>query len=193
MEVGIRIPSKVLILFMGMNLRKLVRDVILETKADISIERLLKKAKFSNLPLEFQIAVVIYCQEGVGELWIGIDDDSPITNWWTDQRVPRMIENYKKRHGFQDFLYGYIPTELLISKVDHMVKNPSGYFPFKDFGEYHNDYQSKYRVDHGSSVLPVILYPNGGFMNEPIEDGWHRFHSYVAKGLRDIPVLMFKN
>lgn len=178
---------------MDMQLRKLIRSIVTEAQRSRSIANMLKSAKFKDLPLEFQIAVLIYCQDGVGELWIGIDDQSPITNWWTDKRVPQMIENYKKRRGFQSFLYGYVPIELLIAQVDEMVKGHQDTFPFKDFWEYHEDYQKNHGVDHGSSVLPIILYSNGGIVaEEPIEDGWHRFHSYVAKGLRDIPVLIFK-
>lgn len=58
------------------------------------------------------------------------------------------------------------------------------------FDEYHAWYMSQddpRQVDHGASVWPCIAedIPDG----PPIEDGWHRFHSYVAKGMAEIPML----
>ena len=50
------------------------------------------------------------------------------------------------------------------------------------------DISDNQTTDHGNSVLPVIL----SFDNEElIEDGWHRFHSYYMKGLKNVPVVVF--
>ena len=58
---------------------------------------------------------------------------------------------------------------------------------FKTFDEYHDWYSSYGHVpDHGDSIWPCIL---SCVDYELFEDGWHRFHSYVKKGLTNIPVL----
>lgn len=177
------------------HIRSLIKDLVLEARRSKPIDRMLKRAKFKDLPIEYQISVLIYCQEGVGEIWTGIEDQSDVKNWWTDERLPQMIANYQKRKGYQSFLYGYIPTDVLIDKVDIMLKNPKNKSEISstDFWEWHADYQKHHGVDHGPSVLPIILYRHGqGIMaDEPIEDGWHRFNSYVAKGLKQIPVMMW--
>jgi len=171
-------------------IRTMIKGVIHEV---YGISRFMKKSRFKDLPLEYKISVIIYCQEGVGLIWDGIDDSHPVTNWWTDERVPMMIKNYEKRKGHQSFRYGRIPMNVLIASVDKMVKDNPDTFPFNGFQDYHDDYQASHGVDHGPSVLPVILYPpSGGIVaNEPIEDGWHRFHSYVKKGLKEIPAMQF--
>lgn len=57
---------------------------------------------------------------------------------------------------------------------------------FPTFEEYHQWYIDGGDIpDHGDSVYPSI---EGGH-NEWLDDGWHRFHSYVKKGFQFIPVL----
>lgn len=59
---------------------------------------------------------------------------------------------------------------------------------FYSFEEYHQWYIEGGDIpDHGDSIYPVI---EGGH-NEWLDDGWHRFHSYVKKGFQKIPVLSF--
>jgi hypothetical protein len=52
------------------------------------------------------------------------------------------------------------------------------------FMEYHAWYCNHNDVpNHGASVWPVILGEG------VIDDGWHRFHSYVRRGLTYVPTL----
>ena len=53
------------------------------------------------------------------------------------------------------------------------------------FENYHKWYGDE-QTDHGDSVLPIIIDFDD---EELIIDGWHRFHSYVRKGLNKVPVL----
>ena len=59
-------------------------------------------------------------------------------------------------------------------------------YGYKTFEEYHQAYTLIPVPDHGDSVYPVI---DGG-MEEWLDDGWHRFHSYIKYyPERMIPVL----
>lgn len=56
----------------------------------------------------------------------------------------------------------------------------------KTFDDYHQAYLDGGDIpNHGDSMYPVI---EGG-MDEWLDDGWHRFHSYVLYGKKEIPVL----
>lgn len=57
------------------------------------------------------------------------------------------------------------------------------------FGDYHELYVACGDIpDHGESKWPCIA-PG---VNEWLDDGWHRFHSYIAAGDPFIPLLTFK-
>ena len=57
---------------------------------------------------------------------------------------------------------------------------------FDSFQEYHEWYGDN--TDHGDSIFPIIIEPDCG---EYIVDGWHRFHSYVRKGIDKIPYVEY--
>lgn len=83
-----------------------------------------------------------------------------------------------------------MPVEHLKRKV---MKDPDIHESFgNDFDAYH-----KWYMEHGSVPMhkerwPIVLqHPDLESSLGPIEDGWHRFHSYVAQGDKTIPVLKF--
>jgi len=61
---------------------------------------------------------------------------------------------------------------------------------YKDFDEYHKMYvgDGSDIPNHGDSMYPVIEGGEG----EWLDDGWHRFHSYVKHKKNIIPVLGFQ-
>lgn len=67
------------------------------------------------------------------------------------------------------------------------ITQSEDWYAEESFEEYHKAYvgNGKDIPNHGDSVYPVI---EGGF-GEWLDDGWHRFHSYVKYGHKEVPVL----
>lgn len=61
---------------------------------------------------------------------------------------------------------------------------------FKNFEDYHNWYISFCDTPFYSKQWPVIL-AQGSCGEEIIEDGWHRFHSYIRDGIKSIPFVLY--
>jgi hypothetical protein len=59
-----------------------------------------------------------------------------------------------------------------------------------DFGTYHRWYMAGGTVPVHATRWPVIAAPDDE--DEWLEDGWHRFHSYVEAGDRVIPALFLR-
>lgn len=59
---------------------------------------------------------------------------------------------------------------------------------FENFADYHQWYVSQGGVAAHKAMWPPIASCMAG---ELFEDGWHRFHSYVAAGKKIVPVLWF--
>lgn len=98
-----------------------------------------------------------------------------------DDKPPRINPNR---------LFGYveIPMEELKQAVftNLMQHNPEA--PFKSFDDYHKWYTSHGDTPNHTEVWPIELetsYLDGGL----IDDGSHRFHSYVRSGVQIVPVL----
>jgi len=69
------------------------------------------------------------------------------------------------------------------------VQAGTGPRPFKGFDDYHRWYMREGRpIPTYASRWPVIESP---FADEWLEDGWHRFHSYVEAGDTIVLVLRF--
>jgi hypothetical protein len=117
---------------------------------------------FNKLPYDYKKSLMIAKNEGVG-------NDDEIINVLLDE-----LTSKEKR---KVFYYGEVPIDLIKDEV----KDRLGY---KTFDEYHKWYGDD--TDHGDSVIPIIIDFDD---EELIIDGWHRFHSYVRKGLDKVPVL----
>ena len=162
------------------NLQEHIRKVLNKIKNEKkNWYNFIKTTSFEELPYEYKKSLIIYMYEGDVVDWsIDLDRDVVSQN---DKLIKTLINDYEStgRLRHKSFGYGVVPMKILTDEITDRL----GYDSFE---EYHKDYGDN--TDHGSSVLPVIL----SFDNdELIEDGWHRFHSYYRKGLKNIPVVVF--
>jgi len=132
-------------------------------KESVDLGDYLNVAPFYKLPYIYQKSLMIFRNEGVTN-----DDD-------TKELIDDELRSNSKR---KMFYFGIVPIDLI---KDEVVKR----LDFNTFDEYHKWYGDE-QTDHGDSVLPIIIDYDD---EELIIDGWHRFHSYVRKGLNKIPVL----
>jgi hypothetical protein len=94
---------------------------------------------------------------------------------------------FVKKYGERTFGLVTVPTAALI--VAHLqFHRDDDDFP-GDFNGYHEWFLDHCGTeDHGDSVWPVILDSTGDAL---LQDGWHRFHSYVERKLEHIPCLYY--
>jgi hypothetical protein len=118
---------------------------------------------FYKLPYIYQKSLMIFRNEGV-------------TN---DDEIKELIDDIlHTKFKNKMFYFGIVPIDLIKDEVTKRLE-------YNTFDEYHKWYGDE-QTDHGDSVLPIIIDYDD---EELIVDGWHRFHSYVRKGLTEIPVL----
>lgn len=140
-----------------------------------------RELPFRELPLEAQMAVAQYF--GVdGEAWP--EPVYPVTR----EQLPGLVKTYG------DVVFGYVevPLDALTAEVmeDDDLKDAFG----SDFEAYHSWYMNdagpkfspgkkgKYKSDR----WPVFL---SCYDDETLQDGWHRFHCYYARGVTLVPCL----
>lgn len=100
-----------------------------------------------------------------------------------DSTSPEDHEAYARSREWQ---YARVPTELMAERI--MAADPDLVADHGTFEAYHDWYVSRGRVpDHGDSHWPSIEAGPG--MVGYLDDGWHRFHSYVARGMKNVPLL----
>lgn len=132
------------------------------TSSKKGILRYLKgPVNFEKLPPEYQMSIRQYTSEGLSE-----------------EEFVDHIPNYK-------FLYGEVPTEVLVKEIERVHKAEIG----DSFDSYHQWYLGQgYIPDHGpENRWPVTL--SEYYEEEVLEDGWHRLHDYYRKGHKTIPVV----
>ena len=143
--------------------------------------------KFKDMPFEFQRSVLLDNVENSDIEWTDLGH----VDWVKDtDKVQIWIDDFSNVHADTEFRFGIISIEDIIEKimpcitVDHQ---------FDNFKEYHEWYQAGKNTDHGDSVFPIVLSEGVCFdgMSEYLIDGWHRFHSYVHKGLKKIPFVEY--
>ena len=137
-------------------------------------------SKFKDMPFNFQRAIVIDNEENSDVKWTKFNS----VDWIKDkEKVQIWIEDYAKVYLHKEFRVGEISIEEL---KDRIMK--CNCFDFDDFEEYHNWYVEVGDIpDYKDSVFPVVLSDCG----ECIEDGWHRFHSYIRNKLTKIPFVEY--
>ena len=97
--------------------------------------------------------------------------------------LPFFVENY----GGREFGLVTVPIAALIAAHLQLHREDDD-FP-GDFDAYHAWFLNHCGTeDHGDSVWPVILDSTGDAL---LQDGWHRFHSYVERKLEQIPCLYY--
>jgi hypothetical protein len=100
-----------------------------------------------------------------------------------DSSTPEEFEAYARERQWQ---YARVPTEMMAERI--MAADPDLVADHGTFEDYHAWYVGRGNVpDHGDSYWPSIEAQPG--TGEYLFDGWHRFHSYVAKGMKNVPLL----
>jgi len=166
-----------------MTLQESIRRILRETINDKG----LTLTTFNNLPYEYKRGLMTYMVEGEPVEW---KEDTPFNvDWFNEDEVNYIIDQYANVYGNKKFLYGIMDVKDIIEGIRKDYEN----LDFDDFNKYHKWYRKQGKVDHGDSVFPIILSSDKGVDDrfEFIEDGWHRFHSYVDKGITNIPVVKF--
>ena len=166
-----------------MNLQENIRRILKETINNKG----LTLSTFNELPYEYKRGLMTYMISGEPVEW---EEDTPFNvDWFNEDEVNYIIDQYAKVYGNKKFLYGIMD----INDIIEGIRDDYEGLDFDDFNKYHKWYRKQGKVDHGDSVFPIILSSDESIENgfEFIEDGWHRFHSYVDKGIKNIPVVKF--
>lgn len=148
-----------------------ISDIIIEVKQPMNLATALihqyggRAMKFRELPETAQKAIIARAREHL--------DPS--------ERVPRINPNRK-------FGYVEIPMNALKQAIFKNILENEPDTPFKSFDDYHRWYISHGDTPNHTEIWPIELetrYPELGL----IEDGSHRFHSYVQRGLSIVPAI----
>ena len=166
-------------------MKTLIRKILRETINDKG----LTLSTFNNLPYDYKRGLMTYMVTGEPVEWEGEWTWDRI-NWFNEDEVNYLINQYANVYGNKKFLYGIMDVNDIIEGIRDDYEE----FGFDTFDEYHKWYRKKSKEDYGDSVFPIMLSSDEDRMMpgfEFIEDGWHRFHSYVDKGITNIPVVKF--
>lgn len=160
---------------------------LLETSQILmNILRYVKVASFIELPREFQLSLIIYDIEKDP-----LDGVFKNNEWVGDKKQERKVieafqERIKKKHYPEKYRYGYVPTQLIIDKL--VEEDPEQ----RSWDEWYDFYASRRTIpNHGESIL-ALLVQDDDETDDFLEDGWHRFHSYVQKGIQKVPIVFFR-
>lgn len=95
-------------------------------------------------------------------------------------------DEFQKQMTLRVFMEEWLP----LNEAKHrcMVYSPDLKETHGEFETYHLCYAEGDVPDHGESLWHCIV----GGMDEWLDDGWHRFHSYVQKGIPLIPTLQLQ-
>ena len=139
---------------------------------------------FAELPLPYQMAMVWYMAID-GEAWDcpELFDLPEITKADVEKRMPHFIEHY----GTRPFGVVTLSSETLKSAVMDDEEIASSFSSWEDYHEWYTSHSDMPAHGH-ENRWPVILW-NGN--TETLQDGWHRFHSYIRDGHSDIPVIFY--
>ncbi len=148
---------------------------------------------YRDLPVEARHAIAFYMAVD-GEAWEcpkSLFEQRMSTSWMT--QFKRTNRFFVSRYGDRWFGYVEVPAPQLIAAVwNYQQQFPDGN-RFVSFDEYHRWYLSDGGAcSHGTSVWPVILNDDGDDDGTGLfQDGWHRFHAYVASGVKTIPCIWY--
>jgi hypothetical protein len=144
----------------------MTEDTLLPTTARELVRRYGGKAvPFGKLPKLAQRAIRTRGREH-------LDPDDP---------VPKIDPNK---------LFGYVelPMKALQHAIVAAIKREHPEAPFDDFAGYHQWYTStSHGIPNHKEVWPIELDMQAD--NQIIDDGSHRFHSYVKSGLKMVPAI----
>ena len=167
-------------------MKSTIRRILRETINDKG----LTLTTFNNLPYDYKRGLMTYMVSGESVEWEeDVPADPSLVNWFNEDEVNYIIDQYANVYGNKKFLYGIMDINDIIEGIRDTYESEG----YNDFNKYHKWYRKTNKEDYGDSVFPIILSSDKSIRNgsEFIEDGWHRFHSYVDKGITNIPVVKF--
>ncbi len=131
----------------------------------------------------FKRSIIIYNEENDAVNWTKFDS----IDWIEDiGKINVWIQDYAKVYDTQKFEIGEIDIEELKCKI--MENSP---VDFATFEEYHEWYVNPSRYEEPDcffEVFPIIVSDKE---ENYIEDGWHRFHHYIDKGIKSVPFIKY--
>jgi tRNA nucleotidyltransferase (CCA-adding enzyme) len=152
---------------------------------------------YRELPSEYQKAIAHYMAAD-GEAWQGPEgyyperqDGSWVRPQTRDEHLPHFIEHY----GDVPFGVTHVPLEELKQAVMHgtdMDKYPDWDSWHKWYGEQldHTPVGGHMRgvPEDSQELWPIVLDRDYG---DVLQDGWHRFHNYAARGIDPVPAFYY--
>jgi len=141
--------------------------------------------KFKDMPFEFQRSILLDNLEGSDTNWTDLGQ----VDWVKDiDKVQIWINDFSKVYADMEFRFGIISIEDVIEKIMPTIRAENLFDNFKEYHKWVYD-----GTNHGESVFPIIIseFEDIDGLVEYIKDGWHRFHSYVNKGLKKIPFVEY--
>jgi hypothetical protein len=173
-----------------------------------------KTIKFKDMPFEHQFSLAWYMAVD-GEVWELPKEYKPSQKYINSnyfRYIKELSKEFKKalpiiveEHSEEKFGLLNVPMKDFIKilwgkhkklRGKHKKLNcediPEIEEGQKDFKTYHKWYMTERKgefINHTSNKFPSIL--DGTWTDELIQDGWHRFHVYVEKGLKKMPLVYF--
>ena len=161
--------------------------------ANALVKKYGKVMAFKDLPLGFKLSMVWYMAIN-GEAWAVPDMDDGISHLKThknEQAYQKFLAKnmawFDKKYGHHKFFVAMVPrAEYCKSLMANFKKNPDTKH-LATVESFLKEYeQGGPVVNHKDASWPVIL---SDFPEELIQDGWHRQHCYLNKGIPVIPCI----
>jgi len=182
----------------------------------ITSEQIIKRYKgktvpFKSLPKEYQMAMIHYMAID-GEAWETPEFEKKYENLPSVRSIKGLknarewisknLSFWIKKYGVVKFGMMEIPSMELMTIIferDKEADQAESYdaFPFENFQAYHKWYVntagglSKVTDQHYNEKWPVILGSTIDKDYEVLQDGWHRFHTYIRRKEKTIPVMYY--
>lgn len=137
--------------------------------------------KFANLALHVQRAILEYMADR--ELWDYFFEGA---NEVTDAVIAATLPRYIEKYGDDEFGVAQISTQDMKAAI---MGDPEIAHDHRDWDSYHTWFCSTGVPDHPEADRWPVLLSAGE--EETLEDGNHRFHSYVRAGAVTIPAVFF--
>ncbi len=154
------------------------------TRMDRLIGQQFRIRPFRELPIPYQLAMTYYMAID-GEAW-------NLTCDYTEARLDkevlrRELINVRKRYGDTLFGTALISTKRLVQAVFQDEYLGQAY---PDWKAYQAGFTRNCSIPRHPRTQrwPVIL---SSFEDETLQDGWHRFNSYVRDGHKRIPAIFY--
>lgn len=142
---------------------------------------------YAKLPVPYQLAIAWYMAiDGCAWAPQGLPDGLTTDDAGFREAFEAGLPDYVQSYG--DIPFGIVSLSAEALKEDVMLTQDIAE-SFTTFDDYHRWYVGGGVPRHPEKDRwPVILSSYG---DESLQDGWHRFHSYVRDGVTEIPAVFY--